>query len=368
VKPLVVIGAARSGTNLLRELVCQAPGFATWPCDEINLLWRHGNARHPDDELAPTLATPAVARYMRRRFSDIARRSHAAIVVEKTCANSLRVGFVDRILPDARYLFILRDGRDAAASAMHRFKSALDPAYTLKKLRYLPLPDLPLYAAQFAHNRITRVLRRDRRLWEALDAFPGLRILRQDPWECTAAFITSIASNIPRITGNLNDMAREYGSPIRLGSAEDHTFPRPDHLDDELGLRRLKLGFRAGYLVQAARLARSGILEEIACQSYEDAKETLMVIPGVAEKVADCVLLFAYGRLNAFPVDTWIRKVMIQLFFKGRRVPDRAIRAFASERWGDLAGVAQQYLYHWSRRSGLFSARASASRPEPVRR
>ena len=215
---------------------------------------------------------------------------------------------------------------------------------------------------------IERALRRDRRLWEALDAFPGLRILRQDPWECTAAFITSIASNIPRITGNLNDMAREYGSPIRLGSAEDHTFPRPDHLDDELGLRRLKLGFRAGYLVQAARLARSGILEEIACQSYEDAKETLMVIPGVAEKVADCVLLFAYGRLNAFPVDTWIRKVMIQLFFKGRRVPDRAIRAFASERWGDLAGVAQQYLYHWSRRSGLFSARGSASRPEPARR
>ena len=215
---------------------------------------------------------------------------------------------------------------------------------------------------------IERALRRDRRLWESLDAFPGLRILRQDPWECTAAFITSIASNIPRITGNLNDMAREYGSPIRLGSAEDRTFPRPDQLDDETGLRRLKVGFRAAYLVQAARLARSGILEEIASQSYEDAKETLMVIPGVAEKVADCVLLFAYGRLNAFPVDTWIRKVMIQLFFKGRRVPDRSIRAFASERWGDLAGVAQQYLYHWSRRSGLFSARASASRPEPVRR
>lgn len=215
---------------------------------------------------------------------------------------------------------------------------------------------------------IERALRRDRRLWEALDAYPGLRILRQDPWECTAAFITSIASNIPRITGNLNDMAREYGPPLRLGAVEAHTFPRPDRLDDEAGLRRLKLGFRASYLVQAARLARSGILEEIASQTYEDAKETLMVIPGVAEKVADCVLLFAYGRLNAFPVDTWIRKVMIQLFFKGRRVPDRAIRAFASERWGDLAGVAQQYLYHWSRRSGLFSARALASRPEPAQR
>ena len=214
---------------------------------------------------------------------------------------------------------------------------------------------------------VEKTLRRDRRLWEALDAYPGLRILRQDPWECTAAFITSIASNIPRITGNINDIAREYGRPIHLGPVETHTFPRPDRLEDERGLRRLKLGFRAAYLVQAARLAHSGILEEIAVQSYEDAKETLMVIPGVAEKVADCVLLFAYGRLNAFPVDTWIRKVMIQLFFKGRKVPDRAIRAFASERWGDLAGVAQQYLYHWSRRSGLFTSRAAASRPVAAR-
>ncbi|HLY10863.1 MAG TPA: DNA glycosylase [Planctomycetota bacterium] len=213
---------------------------------------------------------------------------------------------------------------------------------------------------------IERSLRRDRRLWEALDFAPGLRILRQDPWECTAAFITSIASNIPRISGNIADMAREYGVPIRLGAAEGHTFPRPDRLDDEAGLRRLKLGFRAAYLVQAARLARSGILEEIGSLSYDDAKDTLMVIPGVAEKVADCVLLFAYGRLNAFPVDTWIRKVMIRMFFKGRRVPDRAIRAFASERWGDLAGVAQQYLYHWSRRSGAFTSRPR-SLPAPAR-
>jgi N-glycosylase/DNA lyase len=212
-----------------------------------------------------------------------------------------------------------------------------------------------------------RALRRDRRLWEALDYAPGLRILRQDPWECTAAFITSIASNIPRITGNVSDMAKRYGLPIRLGSLCLHTFPRPERLDDEDGLRKLKLGFRAAYLVQAARLARSGILEEISCLSYDDAKDTLMVMPGIAEKVADCVLLFAYGRLNAFPVDTWIRKVMIRMFFKGRKVPDRAIRAFASERWGELAGLAQQYLYHWSRRSGAFTSRRPARDLEAAR-
>jgi N-glycosylase/DNA lyase len=204
---------------------------------------------------------------------------------------------------------------------------------------------------------VEKALRRDRRLWPALDAWPGLRLLRQDPWECTAAFILSIASNIPRITGNVADLARTYGKPVRLGSFESWTFPRPGRIGDEAGLRRLKLGFRAKYLVQAERLACSGLLEDVTTLPYEEARDALLVIPGVAEKVADCVLLFAYGHLNAFPVDTWIRKVMRKLYFGGRRVPDRAIRAFAGERWGDFAGYAQQYLYAWSRSSGLFSAR-----------
>jgi hypothetical protein len=163
-RPLLVIGAPRSGTNLLRDLLCQAPGFGTWPCDEINLLWRHGNARHPDDALPPALATAGVARHMRRRFADVARRARAGTVVEKTCANSLRVAFVDRIFPDARYLFILRDGRDAVASAIERFRAPVDWSYTLRKLRFVPLADLPLYALQFAVNRAARLLRRDRRL------------------------------------------------------------------------------------------------------------------------------------------------------------------------------------------------------------
>jgi hypothetical protein len=164
VRPLIVIGAARSGTNLLRDLLCQAPGFATWPCDEVNLLWRHGNARHPDDQLEPRQATLPVARYMRRRFEDVARQSAAATVVEKTCANSLRVAFVERILPEPRYLFIVRDGRDASASAVERFSAPLDWRYTIRKLRYVPASDIPLYAAQFAQNRASRLLRRDRRL------------------------------------------------------------------------------------------------------------------------------------------------------------------------------------------------------------
>jgi N-glycosylase/DNA lyase len=205
---------------------------------------------------------------------------------------------------------------------------------------------------------IETVLRRDPRLGPALEAFPGLRILRQDPWECTVAFILSIASNIPRITGNIADLARVYGTTSVLDATESPDFPRPHELGNERDLRKLRLGFRAKYLVQAARLARSGLLEEVALLPYEEARESLMVVPGVAEKVADCILLFAFGHLNAFPVDTWIRKVMVRLFFGGRRTPDRAIRTFAQERWGDLAGYAQQYLYHWSRRDPSFSSRS----------
>jgi hypothetical protein len=98
----------------------------------------------PYDELGPEQATPAVVRHMRGRFEDVARGSGAATVVEKTCANSLRVAFVNRILPEARYLFIVRDGRDAAASAVERFSAPLDWRYTLRKLRYAPAADLAL--------------------------------------------------------------------------------------------------------------------------------------------------------------------------------------------------------------------------------
>jgi len=171
--PVVIIGAPRSGTNLLRDLLCQARGFGTWPCDEINLLWRHGNARHPDDALPPAAATPAVVRGLRRGFADIARLTGARTVVEKTCANSLRVAFVDRVLPDARYLFIVRDGRDAAASAVRRFSAPMDWRYTLRKLRYVPAGDVPRYALDFARNRATRLLHRDRRLAFWGPKFPG---------------------------------------------------------------------------------------------------------------------------------------------------------------------------------------------------
>jgi N-glycosylase/DNA lyase len=204
-----------------------------------------------------------------------------------------------------------------------------------------------------------RILGRDPKLGPALGASPGLRLLRQDPWECTVSFLLSMASNIPRITRNLADLARVYGRPARLGTFAGHRFPRPGELGDEASLRRLGVGFRAKYLVAAERCVREGLFEEVAGLGTAEARQALMAVPGIAEKVADCILLFAFGRGEAFPLDTWIRKAMTRILFGGRKVPDRAIRVLARERWGDLAGVAQQYLYHWYRRGGRPTGRGS---------
>ena len=173
-RPVVIIGAARSGTNVLRDTLVRLPGHGTWPCDEINLVWRHGNTRAPHDVLAPSLATGQVQRYVRHAFDAIAERRHLGTVVEKTCANSLRVAFVDRIVPTARYVFILRDGRDVVASAMRRWSASLDLSYTLRKARYAPLSDVPRYAAAFVANRLHALRSPDDRLASWGPRFTGM--------------------------------------------------------------------------------------------------------------------------------------------------------------------------------------------------
>lgn len=162
--PLVIVGAARSGTNMLRDVLTELPGFGTWPCDEINYIWRHGNRSHPTDELTPQHATTEIGRYIRSQFDKIARRENASTIVEKTCANSLRVGFVDAVLPEARYVFIYRDGRDVVASALKRWRAPFEPGYILAKARYVPIQDLPYYASRYLANRLHRIVSREKRL------------------------------------------------------------------------------------------------------------------------------------------------------------------------------------------------------------
>lgn len=162
--PVIIIGAGRSGTNMLRDILVQLPGLETWPCDEINYIWRHGNRGYPTDQFSRDMATPRVADYIRQQFDKFARRSGATTVVEKTCANSLRCGFIDQIFPNARFIHIVRDGRDVALSANLRWTAKLDVPYILRKARYVPPTDLPYYGGQYFGNRVRRLFSKDGRL------------------------------------------------------------------------------------------------------------------------------------------------------------------------------------------------------------
>ncbi len=138
-RDVVVIGAPRSGTNMLRDVLTSLRGFTTWDCDEINLTWRHGNRDHPDDELTPAHATPRVRRYVDSQFERV-RGSGGGRVVEKTCANSLRVEFVHAVRPAAHYVQIVRDGYDAAPSAVERWHAPFDARYTAARSCATPRP------------------------------------------------------------------------------------------------------------------------------------------------------------------------------------------------------------------------------------
>ena len=140
--PIIIIGAPRSGTNMLRDVLTSLPGMGTWPCDEINYTWRYQNPLWPTDELTPQQATSEVRWYVRRQFEKLATHGRFKCVVEKTCANSLRVDFVRKVVPEARFVFLVRDGRDAIASAQRCWQQAPELSYLLRKARFVPAGDV----------------------------------------------------------------------------------------------------------------------------------------------------------------------------------------------------------------------------------
>ncbi len=163
-QPVIIVGAPRSGTNMLRDVLCKIPDVGTWPCDEINYIWRHGNIRTDTDAFPTSYARPDVIRYIRFCFDKLAGKNKLDFLVEKTCANSLRVPFVDEVFPDAKYVFIYRNGYDVVASANLRWKAKLDFFYLLDKARFVPISDLPFYFFRFCMNRFHRAFSNDGRL------------------------------------------------------------------------------------------------------------------------------------------------------------------------------------------------------------
>lgn len=177
-------------------------------------------------------------------------------------------------------------------------------------------------------------------LKEASAYAPGIRILRQEPWEALCTFIISQNNNIKRIKGIVDRLCTTFGN--KIGDTDFYTFPKPETLakltpDD---LAPLRAGFRNKYIIDASRKVATGEVDLEKCKNvpYDDARAELCKIKGVGNKVADCTLLFGMHRIEAFPIDVWMRRAMERLF------PN-----MTGEDFGEYAGIAQQYIFHYAR-------------------
>ena len=195
---------------------------------------------------------------------------------------------------------------------------------------------------------------RDPRVAEMVAQYSGLRVLRLEPWECLVSFICSANSNIPRIHQNMEKLADTFGDPISMDGQVRHAFPTPSQLAEasEEELRRLGLGFRAPYVAKATRMVQDGRLDldDLVRAPYQEAKAKLMECPGIGPKIADCIAVFSLEKLEAFPIDVWIRRALGEWYFPGQKTPpDRVLLEWAHGHFGRYGGYAQQYLFHGRR-------------------
>ncbi len=203
-------------------------------------------------------------------------------------------------------------------------------------------------------DAILQDVNRDEFMDDAISKYRGLRLIRQDPWECLISYLLATAWSIPNIKRGIFTMCSNYGEEIEKGY---YSFPSPSSLvkvcDDDL--RGCKLGFRSARIIKAAQYVEKGdlVLDDIFEMDYVTAKRTLMLIEGIGEKVADCILLFAYGKLEAFPVDTHVEKVVRKIYghhdyFNGKTTKSK-IAAWGRMYFGHYCGYAQQYFFYQKR-------------------
>jgi len=231
------------------------------------------------------------------------------------------------------------------------------PAYVEQRGdRLFTTADPVLVARYFALDHplpeIYRTFPADPVMAAALDLCRGMRIIRQPAWECLATFITSSMKQVTHIAQISHTLRVRYGPPVARGGP--FAYPGPARLAalTEEDLRACALGYRARNLLKTARMIAAGEVDLDAIRSMPDdlAGAELCRLAGVGEKVANCVLLFAYERVRAFPIDVWIERVLREHYFKGRRkVTAGKLRDFSRSHFGEFGGYAQQYLFHHAR-------------------
>ena len=195
----------------------------------------------------------------------------------------------------------------------------------------------------------------DPAMQEAVRACRGLRLLRQDPWECLASFILSSNKRIRHIQQIIAVLCARMGEPVAVppGHPPEFSFPNAARIaaGSPAALRACKMGFRADYLFDTSRTIATAIMNPAGLRDLPlaEARTRLMRLPGVGRKIADCVLLMSCGFAGAFPVDVWIARVLREFYFPGQKIPAARLIRFTESYFGPQAGYAQQYLFHYIR-------------------
>ena len=202
--------------------------------------------------------------------------------------------------------------------------------------------------------QICRSFPRDAAMTAARDFCRGLRIIRQPHWECLATFICSSMKQVAHIRQISLALRNRFGTKKMIYGNHVYAFPSAERLgrSSERELRECALGYRAKNLLATARLVASGDadLEVWSKLPDQELRERLCELPGVGAKVANCVMLFAYARLRAFPIDVWIERVLREQYFpRKRKVRAQQLREFCDRYFGEHGGYAQQYLFHHAR-------------------
>lgn len=202
------------------------------------------------------------------------------------------------------------------------------------------------------YGAIKEALSQDETLKGAIEYGKGIRILNQEPWELVISFIISANSNIPRISKNIEVLSQLFGEQIEYQGKTYYSFPAVDRLAkaEQAQIDMCKAGFRCKYIYQTARMIFNGEvdLKTIPDLDTENAKKQLLHLSGVGPKVADCILLFSMQKHDAYPVDVWVKRVT-EHFYIHQDVSMKRIQEFAGEKFGNLAGFAQQYLFYFAR-------------------
>ena len=210
-------------------------------------------------------------------------------------------------------------------------------------------------------DKIVKSISKDKIVKEAIKHSPGLRITRQNPFQCYISFIVSANSNIAKIRMCLEKLCRRFGTKIQFKNKDFFLFPKPQRLASATlqELQECGLGYRSSYIIDAARAVLSGEINFnfLKKTDYHTAKESLVKIPGIGNKVADCIMLYSLEKLEAFPLDVWMSKILEKYYSDKFDIDTKTITAKkydmihqrAIDYFGTHAGYAQQFLFKMER-------------------